>query len=114
MRKESKYNIKGKHQNTRGERRRKNREEIQKQSENNKINKCINKTFMKMDHIWQSKYIMAEWTERPRPIHVLCITDSLQKWVRDDWNEGMEKYTQVYEDAKKAEVAITHIRQNKF
>lgn len=52
MRKESKYNIKGKHQNTRGERRRrKNREEIQKQSENNKINKCINKTFMKMDHI---------------------------------------------------------------
>ena len=29
-------------------------------------------------------------------------------------SEGMEKYIQVYEDAKKAEVVITHIRPNKF
>ena len=58
---------------------------------------------------------MAVWAKKTKT-HLCAVCERLTSQQRHTQteSEGMEKYTQVYKDAKKAEVAITHITQNKF
>lgn len=58
---------------------------------------------------------MAVWAKKTKT-HLCAVYKRLtsqQRHTKTE-SEGMEKYIQVYKDAKKAEVAITHITQNKF